>query len=248
MSIERRQQNAEHPHRSRRLGLTVVLLTTLSAVGCTAALPATSPSPQPSATASPAGATPFPSGDFTELDAGTYLVTSFAVPFEITIPDGWTGADDWLLVKGRDDPAAVFLNFLTPRFVPPSACDWYRTLAEVDPSVEGFATALAEQTSTVTTDPVPVTLGGYDGVEFGLAVEGVARMIDCDQARICIHSELSGDCTRWYTNVDRRETYLVLDLDGERAVVTVGQDAGAPADWVAEAEAILDSITFVTEP
>ena len=43
---------------------------------------------------------PFPeSGD---LDAGTYLVTGYPVPFEVTVPDGW--ATSTARACGKDDP------------------------------------------------------------------------------------------------------------------------------------------------
>lgn len=38
------------------------------------------------------------------MDAGTYLVTSYTEPFEITVPDGWLTANrDGLLAKGDPD-------------------------------------------------------------------------------------------------------------------------------------------------
>ncbi|WP_461172311.1 hypothetical protein M1D93_15130 [Arthrobacter sp. Z1-9] len=39
-----------------------------------------------------------PLPDSGDIDAGTYLVTGFTVPFEVTVPDGWsTGDGDGLL-------------------------------------------------------------------------------------------------------------------------------------------------------
>ena len=53
----------------------------------------------------------------------------------------------------------------------------------------------------------------------------------------------------WYTSpVAQRETYRVLDLDGDRAILTVGEfDDKTDAALVAEAQAVFDSITFVSE-
>lgn len=49
-----------------------------------------------SPTTEEAGAVP-PLPDSGDIDAGTYLVTDFRVPFEITVPDGWltTDGDGW---------------------------------------------------------------------------------------------------------------------------------------------------------
>ena len=56
--------------------------------------------PSPASTAEARTVAPFPeSGD---IDAGTYLVTGYTVPFEITVPDGWATVDGANLFK--DDP------------------------------------------------------------------------------------------------------------------------------------------------
>ena len=66
---------------------------------------------------------PFPeSGD---IDAGTYLVTDFTVPFEITVPDGWSTTEGDGL--GKDDPGhpgegSVDLTFWADYYVPTDAC------------------------------------------------------------------------------------------------------------------------------
>ena len=90
-------------------------------------------------------------------------------------------------------------------------------------------------------------MGEYSGVEFDFSVEGVAELNDCSAAKICIHSE-SISCTRWYnSSVAQRETYRVLDLDGDRAILTFGEfDDKTDAALVEEAQAVFDSITFVS--
>ena len=56
--------------------------------------------PSPASTAEADTVAPFPESGV--LDAGTYLVTGYPVPFEITVPDGWTTDDGAGL--GKDDP------------------------------------------------------------------------------------------------------------------------------------------------
>jgi len=237
MSAQHQHSNARLTGRWRPLGLAAVLLLSVG-LGACAAL-------QPPSAAPTAAAVPLPYDG--EVDAGTYIGSGYPVPFEITVPDGWEMKDGWLLIKGGDDPEAVFLNFLLPRYVPTDACAGSRTLAEVEPTVQAFADALAAQSSTTTTAPVDVAVGDYAGVEFDLSVDSGIDIADCASSHICIHSETSGHCTRYYQSVDRGETYRVIDLNGDRVVMTRGQDKGAPAAWLEEARAVFDSITFVSD-
>lgn len=232
-----RRFGAAHPSRSQQFGLAVALLACVGLAGCVPA-----ESPPPAEAAGSGSVAPMPNSG--ELEAGTYLFNGFTVPFEITIPDGWTMKDGWLLIKAADDDHAAFLNFLNPTYVPTDACQWYGALIDVGPSVAGFTDALEAQGSTTTTSLTDVTLGDYRGVEFGLSVDGDLDIIDCNGVHICIHSESGNDCTRYYQSVARSETYRVLDLHGERAVMSVGEDAGVPAALTQEARATFDSIEF----
>jgi hypothetical protein len=227
--------------RGRHLGVAAAILMCAALGACTAAQP-----PTPAAT-EPAAATPLPATNVA-LDAGTYLVDRFSVPLEVTVPEGWTWAQDAVLRKDVGDTEGVFVWFGYATYVPTNACQWPGTLTEVGPSVQEFADALEAQTSTTMTDAREFSVGGYRGVEFGFAVEGVAALEDCSGAKICIHSE-APSCTRWYnSSVAQRETYRVLDLDGERAIVTFGEfdDKTQPA-LVEEAQGVFDSITFIVE-
>lgn len=242
MSTQRQRSNARLSGPWRPLGLAAAILMCAGLGACTAADPPTS-----GATAPAEDAAPLPPGD-ADLDAGTYLFDGLPVPFEITVPDGWTYVHDRVLRKDEGETEGVFLWFGRATHVPADACQWPGTLTEVAPSVKGFTDALAAQASTDTTAPAEVTVGDYRGVDFDLSVEGVGDLSECSGNKICIHSE-SGSCTRWYnSSVAQRETYRVLDLDGDRAILTVGEfDEETEAALVAEARAVFDSITFVTE-
>lgn len=145
--------------------------------------------------------------------------------------------------------------------MPTDACAWQDALVEVNPSAEAFVEALTAQTSTASTPPVKVVVGDYSGFEFDHSVEGDVDITACDSGRFCIHSEMLYHCTRWYSSQDERETYRVVDLNGQRAMFWVAQ-YHSPAqpeltreEWVAvhapinpeltrEARAVFDSIVF----
>jgi hypothetical protein len=221
---------------ARRLGIFAALVLSTALIGCAATAPDQDPPDD-------AEASTITSGE--ELAAGTYRVDVFSVPFEITVPAGWTYSYDLGLLEAQD----VFLKFNDAAFVPLDACQWVTPLVEVGPSVDDMADALVQAESTATSTPVDVDVSGYTGVEFDLAIEDDVEMSECRDAHVCIHSESAGYCTRYYhEGVGQRETYRILDLDGERALLTVGQWAeDADPQMIEEARAVYDSLTFVDE-
>ena len=96
-----------------------------------------------------------------------------------------------------------------------------------------------------TTPPTEVAVGDYRGVEFDIWVDEDIDNSDCRGSHVCIYGEASNDCARWYMSVDERETYRVVDLHGDRAVLSVGQYTDDVDDvWLQEARAVFDSIVF----
>ena len=170
-------------------------------------------------------------------------MNGFTVPFEITVPDGWKSGG-WFVYKDVSEEAGVAVNFQVPGYVPTDACDWKGAIVEVGPSPEAFAAAMAAQTSTATTPAVEVMVGGLPGLEFDHSVESDVDINDCDEGKICLHSDIADNCARWHSSVDSHETYRVVDLHGERAVIAVlGYGAVEPA-LTQEARAVFDSIEF----
>ena len=178
-----------------------------------------------------------------DLDSGTYLVTGFTVPFEITVPDGWESGG-WFLFKSLSDDAGVAVNFQLSGFVPTDACAWKGAIVEVDPSPEAFAAAMAAQTSTVTTPAVDIVVGGFSGLEFDHSVERDVDINDCDEGKICLHSDSADNCARWHSSVNEHETYRVVDLSGERVVTAVLGIGSVDPALTEEARAVFDSIEF----
>ncbi|MBT2598035.1 hypothetical protein [Arthrobacter sp. ISL-72] len=225
----------------------ILSLGLLGPVGLSACTTAEAPSPAPTTEARTVAPLP-ESGD---IDAGTYLVTSFTEPFAITVPDGWLTADGDGLAK--DDPdhpdeGAVFVGFWPAKYVPTDACAWQGALVEVDPSAEAFVDAMTAQTSTASTPPVEVAVGDYSGFEFDHSVEGDVDITACDRGKFCIHSEFSNECSRWYSTQNERETYRVVDLNGQRAVIWVVQfHESINPELTREARAVFDSIVFKSD-
>lgn len=237
-----RRSRAAHATRSLRGGVAVALLACVGLAACTAA-----EAPSPASTTEAHTVAPFP--EHGVLDPGTYRVTGFPVPFEITVPAGWETFDGTAL--GKDDPDLpdswnATVTFWPAYYVPTDACAWKGAHVKIDPTVEAFVDAMTAQKSAVSTPPVEVVVGDYSGFEFDHAVESDVDITDCDDGTFCIWSGLAEDCDRGYKDEGERETYRVVDLNGERAMIAAGQSHESidPA-LLEEARAVFDSIEFV---
>ncbi|MEW9872720.1 hypothetical protein [Arthrobacter sp. HS15c] len=250
-------------HRSRHLWSLVAIALIGCLGGCEyepndVSLPSASPPTTEARTAPPlpdrgdtSTVPPLPeSGD---IDAGTYLVpvAGYKEPFQITVPDGWFAIDSKSL--GKDDPdhpaeGAVFVTLWPANYVSMDACTWMGALADVGPSVEAFIRAMAAQSSTASSPPAKVTVGNYSGFEFDNSVEGDVDINACDADRLCIYSENRFTCTHGYSTRGERETYRVVDLNGQRAVIGVRElHESINPELTREARAALDSIVFKSD-
>ncbi|MFC0678075.1 hypothetical protein ACFFGH_09490 [Lysobacter korlensis] len=225
------------------MSVAVALLAGVGLAACTAA-----EAPSPGSTAEADTVAPFPqSGD---IEAGTYLVTGYPVPFEITVPDGWETFDGASL--GKDDPDLpnswnVALFFYPVTYVPTDACAWKGSIVKIEPTAEAFVDAMAAQESTVSTPAVEVMVGDYSGFEFDHAAESDVDVTDCDLRQLCIYAGSAEGCDgKSYETLVERETYTVVDLNGERAVIALVQpDESINPTLLEEARAVFDSIEFL---
>jgi hypothetical protein len=240
-----RRSRAAHTTLSPGVGLAVAVLAGVGLAACAATEP-------PSTTSSAEAETiaPYPPAETGVMDPGTYLSTGFPVPFEFTVPDGWETFDGGGV--GKDDPDLpdtwnATVLFYPAQYVPTDACAWRGAFVKIDPTAEAFVDAMTAQASTVTTPPVTVVAGDYSGFEFDYAVESDVDFTDCDGGRFCLYSDSAQDCRgKVYSREGERETYLVVDLNGERAVIAVGQsDESIDPALMEEARAIFDSIEFL---
>src|SRR5215203_5894081 len=115
--------------RSQHAGAAVALLMCIGLVACTGA-------DTPPPTAGEARTVP-PLPERGDIDPGTYLVTGYTVPFEITVGEGWETSDGaHLLMEDPNHPGegSVFLTFWPAYYVPTDACAWRGALVRVDPT------------------------------------------------------------------------------------------------------------------
>lgn len=199
-------------------------------------------SPTPSSTA--AALQPGP------LDPGRYVMddpTRTSVPFAFTVPAGWTTrAGDFALFKHEDEPGGVGIFSFIVTHVYADACESAGTLTEVGPTVDDLADALANQAGSEAAAPVDLTIGGYAGVRIDMSPEAGLDGASCrhpDLLQIWAN-EAETDFLAFGTDTLGSAPVYVIDVEGERVVLTAGGDTDASAADLAEIDAIIDSITF----
>ena len=244
--------------------LTVVL--TLVATGSAAALAQSDAPPDPADSVS----IELPPAPLREgrLTPGTYVTMPFAAPygwgvcldppqdgcsesvaddaisFTFAVPEGWAGAPlgtIWLAAEHNSAPAGAGLGFgqggglySDPCAAPPPPD------IVVGPSVDDFATALADHPLLDVTAPIEVTLGGYSGKYLELRVP--SDISACPQGYYAWEPGL------YAQGPDQRSHLWVLDVDGVRVVVQAMDYPGTSPEHQAQLAAIVDSIHIEPRP
>ena len=196
----------------------------------------------PTDTASPS-TSPVVNGALPAADAipeGSYVIGDpFPVEMGLQIGSGWSmwgGPFDsqvGAIYEGSPDDHGII--FVIVNNVYADACDpgAGAMTPELGPTVDDLATALATQAGTESSDPVPVTIDGHDGLYLDYSYPG-------DE---CAH------LTRWPTSAgDRlalsgeRDQVWILDVDGTRLVVDAFSFPGTSDEDLAEMREMIENL------
>ena len=202
------------------------------------------PSPLPSRTDAPSP-TPVASGSLPESGSviqGSYTIAHpFPIRLGLEIGPGWTmwspGVEARTVAVYKtspDPPAGLAIGFLIVDNVLADPCD--PSAGEMEPPVGpapvDLAEALASQTGTESSDPVPVEIDGYSGVFLDYRNTG------------------DGECPsleRWpgrQALVGERDQVWILDVDGTRLVIDAASFEGTSDADVAEMRTIVESLSI----
>jgi hypothetical protein len=200
-----------------------------------------SPSPQPSPTLLTRAGTG-------SLAAGRYVTdstdTAFPVAAAFTLPDGWNN-DGWAVTK--DD---VAVSFWTVAETYGDPCQWESTKVNLGPTVDDLVAALRAQKDRNATEPVPTTLGGFEGQLIEVDWPDDVLQTNCDpgagnsvgEYRLFI-APGPGDPSRW-GSMGTHSVLRIADVNGTRVLVEITEPPGITDAQRAEAEQIVDSIEF----
>lgn len=174
----------------------------------------------------------------------------------ITFPSGFMSRHRSTFADKTPEPGSAStgatqreLAFWTVDKVPTDFCgagDRSRSFTNPGPTVADLATALATQPRLGGTDPVPVTIGGYDGLYVELTRPTDAppcrgrvlwQVVPAPRSFIAYHEQFTdrGDVDRIW----------ILDVDGDRVVIDAIYPADASDAEVAELGGIVESATFM---
>jgi hypothetical protein len=194
----------------RRLALSAVLL----AAACTGA----------STTAATA---PSSSDPTLRTLAGTVFGTGDYPSYAVDVPPGWSTTDGHFVVK--TGPVVIGLSVWDVGQVPRHPCNWSENLRDPGPTVDDLVGALATQRLREATEPIDVSLGGYEGRYLQLSVPadwvvtGDSDFKGCDDPGNGHQDFVSwlgdGQGERYAQVVGQIDRLWILDVDGQRLLV-----------------------------
>ena len=207
------------------------------------------PTPSPSVIPSPSSAAPDMTittsavGD--NLSAGTYRVDGFAVPFSLTLPDGWIVSDfsrNSISIERRTD-GSINLYLAIMNKVYPDPCQPAGGPDVIGPAVGDLVTSLSSMPGFEVSDVRDVTVGGADGMSFQITNSIDVIEADCSGEMLPI-----GTYDRDGEDVDiamfggETDRFWVLDAGDTRVFMAVTDVA------LEGTQALRDSLVFGDPP
>jgi hypothetical protein len=175
--------------------------------------------------------------------AGTYRANPF-IPVEVlvTMPEGWRGGGDWLVVgpKGAEGPDGMNIRFGSVSNVFANPFDSGDGFVDppVGPSVDDLVEAMTSHPDWTVSTPTTTTIDGYAGK--------IVRMtlppdLDMPTGRFMLFQDATfGD--RWAFEPGQIIDFYIIDVEGERLVLELFSYPETPAADLAERAAMLESM------
>jgi hypothetical protein len=196
-----------------------------------------------------------PLGDEPEdvpLAAGAYGLTINGVSDQVVViqaPEGFRRFGDGTFLHLEDEPFRA-MALVTAERVPADPCgsaggDKFAAAVDPGPSVGDLAEALVAQKGAVTSEPVPVTIDGRQGLYLTYQV---AKGIDFAKCEAQAFDLFSGpDGTVYFTAARERAAIWILDVDGERLVLAWLAQPGVTRAQMREMTGMVESARFVEQ-
>lgn len=174
-----------------------------------------------------------------DVAPGVHVADGFGIPFQITVPEGWTEFGGFALL-GPDD---TFVGFWSPTAVPGNSCHWQADAATRVSTVDEFVNALTAQEATAAGTPRDVRFGDYTGQQLTLMPELGTDLATCDDGHNKVFTDVGGGYLLFSAPTESA-TVFAIDLDGELAAITAGSLGPILPETQLQIIDILGSITF----
>jgi hypothetical protein len=175
------------------------------------------------------------------LDPGHYVLSVDNAPSApqlpvLSVPQGFEGIGSTGI---RTDDLARYVWVWDVDSVHPHPCD--ASAEPVGPSVADLAQALSAQPLRAGTDPVPVTVGGYDGLYVQLTVP---QDLDASACPSGVFSLWPGRAQNWQEIRGQVDMVWIIDVEGQRMVFDAAHLPDVSPDEVAELQDMVTTATF----
>lgn len=209
--------------------------------------PTATPAPTPTPTPIPI---PVGTTEITFGGPGTYVAgTPFPIRFTVTVPAGWTGNVGGPYAVYLDKSAgygysggAIALTLSQDLYADPCT-DRGSLDPQPGPTVDDLAAALATLPGFDATTPTDVVVQGYEGKQ--LTLTAPASFDGCTFASPDGYRLFILPLGAIYSfSPGQRTTFLILDVQGKRLVISSATYPASTAQTQAEVQAVLDSIRF----
>jgi hypothetical protein len=189
-------------------------------------------------------------GALASLVPGTYATNGFLVPVTFTVPAGWEGnlGGPYFLDLGRTGgPELVDISIFDT--VDADPCDFSkgRIVPPPGPSVDDLVSALVGLPKIDVSTPTDITLDGYRGKQ--LTISGPSDTTGCTlspERNMRLWQLPLG--LAYGTNPGQADRHIILDVNGQRIVITTPVLPAQSAATNAEIQAVLDSIRIRPAP
>ncbi len=206
--------------------------------------PALTPAPTPAPTPTPA---PIAFPLFPQLlvvsERGTYLISDpFPISVTISVPAGWVGkvGGPYAAYLDRATAGAAIAFSLSQRIYADPCGDRGFLDPQPGPTVDDLSTALASLPGLEVTTPTEITVDGYRGMQLTLiAPDAIDGCISPPDGYPLWQLPLG---TVFFMTPGQHVALWILDVEGERLVVSSDTFPANTAQEQAEVQQILDSI------
>jgi hypothetical protein len=198
-------------------------------------------SPSASSPSDPVPVLRLPQAGDSPLDPARYVVSIADAPSApllpvLSVPEGFGGIEDAIGVRTDDFTRYLWVWDVDSVYTHP--CQAGAVLVTVGPSVADLANALAAQPLRAGTDPVPVTVGGYDGLYVELSVPDDVDVTACPQGRFSLWPG------RWQEEPGQVDMVWIVDVEGQRITFDASHMPNVSPDKVAELKDMVATATF----